>query len=115
MAGSFALWRIKAGCRAGRASRTCGASGVSAQESLRNSSPLRTMKLLCGVTLIFTLALSYYIYMPLPATVSEPYKLMLVGATFRTATHLVRNTITPLHHGLMSERTQYRRTLFEES
>ncbi|KAI5099306.1 neutral cholesterol ester hydrolase 1, partial [Silurus meridionalis] len=39
-------------------------------------------------TLISTLALSYYIYMPLPAGVSEPWKLLLVGATFRTATHL---------------------------
>ncbi|TTI00001.1 Neutral cholesterol ester hydrolase 1 [Bagarius yarrelli] len=68
---------IKAGC------------SVLEQESLMDMFLVRTMKLLCGVTLIFTLALSYYIYLPLPAGVSEPWKLLLVGATFRTATHLL--------------------------
>lgn len=81
LAGGFDLWQIKAGC------------SVSEQKSPMDTSLLRTMKRLCGVTLILTLSLSYYIYMPLPATVSEPWKLMLVGATFRTATHLVRKTI----------------------
>ncbi|XP_053503762.1 neutral cholesterol ester hydrolase 1a [Ictalurus furcatus] len=58
------------------------------------------MKRLCGVTLILTLSLSYYIYMPLPATVSEPWKLMLVGATFRTATHLAdaSHSLGLVHH-----------------
>ncbi|XP_060744812.1 neutral cholesterol ester hydrolase 1a [Tachysurus vachellii] len=65
-----------------------------------NTSLLRMMKLLCGGTLIFTLAVSYYIYMPLPATVSEPWKLMLVGATFRTATHLadLSHSLGLTHH-----------------
>ncbi|KAF4086509.1 hypothetical protein AMELA_G00107030 [Ameiurus melas] len=65
-----------------------------------DTSLLRTMKRLCGVTLILTLSLSYYIYMPLPATVSEPWKLMLVGATFRTATHLadVSHSLGLVHH-----------------
>ncbi|XP_026766397.3 neutral cholesterol ester hydrolase 1a [Pangasianodon hypophthalmus] len=64
------------------------------------TSLLRMMKLLCGGTLILTLALSYYVYMPLPATVSEPWKLMLVGATFRTATHLadVSHSLGLAHH-----------------
>ncbi|KAG7321530.1 hypothetical protein KOW79_014388 [Hemibagrus wyckioides] len=57
------------------------------------------MKLLCG-GVIFTLVLSYYIYMPLPASVSEPWKLMLVGATFRTATHLadLSHSLGLVHH-----------------
>uniref|UniRef100_W5UI62 Neutral cholesterol ester hydrolase 1 n=1 Tax=Ictalurus punctatus TaxID=7998 RepID=W5UI62_ICTPU len=65
-----------------------------------DTSLLRTMKRLCGVTLILTLSLSYYIYMPLPATVSEPWKLMLVGATFRTATHLAdaSHSLGLVHH-----------------
>ncbi|XP_060753921.1 neutral cholesterol ester hydrolase 1a isoform X2 [Neoarius graeffei] len=57
-------------------------------------------KLLCGVTLILTLALSYYIYIPLPATVSEPWKLMLVGVAYRTATHLadLSHSLGLVHH-----------------
>ncbi|XP_062873076.1 neutral cholesterol ester hydrolase 1a [Trichomycterus rosablanca] len=56
------------------------------------------MKLLCGVTLV--LAVAYYIYIPLPAGVGEPWKLMLVGATFRTVTNLadVTHSVGLTHH-----------------
>ncbi|XP_048845234.1 neutral cholesterol ester hydrolase 1a [Brienomyrus brachyistius] len=42
-----------------------------------------TMKRLFAVTLILTIGFAYYIYIPLPSTVSEPWKLMLVAGTFR--------------------------------
>ncbi|KAI2667566.1 neutral cholesterol ester hydrolase 1-like protein [Labeo rohita] len=41
------------------------------------------MKLLCGITLLLAIALAYYIYIPLPRTISEPWKLMVLDATFR--------------------------------
>ncbi|XP_056331936.1 neutral cholesterol ester hydrolase 1a isoform X2 [Danio aesculapii] len=41
------------------------------------------MKLLCGFTLLLTVALAYYVYIPLPRTISEPWKLMVLDATFR--------------------------------
>ena len=43
------------------------------------------------VTLLLTVALAYYIYIPaLPDAIQEPWKLMLLDAGFRTFTHVVR-------------------------
>nr|XP_055058153.1 neutral cholesterol ester hydrolase 1a [Misgurnus anguillicaudatus]XP_055058154.1 neutral cholesterol ester hydrolase 1a [Misgurnus anguillicaudatus]XP_055058155.1 neutral cholesterol ester hydrolase 1a [Misgurnus anguillicaudatus] len=42
------------------------------------------MKLLCGITLL-TIAVAHYVYIPLPEQISEPWKLMLLDATFRGA------------------------------
>ncbi|XP_028831368.1 neutral cholesterol ester hydrolase 1a [Denticeps clupeoides] len=44
------------------------------------------MKLVCGVTLLLTAALAYYIYTPLPGSIAEPWKLMLLDASFRLVT-----------------------------
>ncbi|KAI7809447.1 neutral cholesterol ester hydrolase 1a [Triplophysa rosa] len=41
------------------------------------------MKLLCGITLFLSIAVAYYIYIPLPGQISEPWKLMVLDATFR--------------------------------
>ncbi|XP_051990683.1 neutral cholesterol ester hydrolase 1a isoform X1 [Xyrauchen texanus] len=41
------------------------------------------MKLLCGFTLLLAIVVAYYIYIPLPRTISEPWKLMVLDATFR--------------------------------
>lgn len=41
------------------------------------------MKLLCGITLFLAIAVAYYIYIPLPGQISEPWKLMVLDATFR--------------------------------
>lgn len=43
-----------------------------------------------AVTLSLTVALAYYVYVPLPHAIQEPWKLMLLDATFRTTRHLVR-------------------------
>ncbi|XP_051555012.1 neutral cholesterol ester hydrolase 1-like isoform X1 [Myxocyprinus asiaticus] len=41
------------------------------------------MKLLCGITLFLAIVVAYYIYIPLPRTISEPWKLMVLDAAFR--------------------------------
>ncbi|XP_016341658.1 neutral cholesterol ester hydrolase 1-like [Sinocyclocheilus anshuiensis] len=41
------------------------------------------MKLLGGITLLLAIAVAFYIYIPLPRTISEPWKLMVLDATFR--------------------------------
>ncbi|XP_047467557.1 neutral cholesterol ester hydrolase 1-like [Mugil cephalus] len=47
------------------------------------------MKLLpLVVTVLLTVAVAYYIYIPLPEAIQEPWKLMLLDAAFRTAVHL---------------------------
>uniref|UniRef100_A0A3P8SYV0 Neutral cholesterol ester hydrolase 1 n=1 Tax=Amphiprion percula TaxID=161767 RepID=A0A3P8SYV0_AMPPE len=40
------------------------------------------------VTVVFTVAVAYYIYIPLPDAIQEQWKLMLLDAGFRTAMHL---------------------------
>lgn len=35
-------------------------------------------------------AAAYYVYLPLPSGVAEPWKLMLLDALFRSFTHAVR-------------------------
>ncbi|KAJ8279285.1 hypothetical protein COCON_G00063510 [Conger conger] len=45
------------------------------------------MKRVFAVTCLLT-AVAYYIYIPLPSTISEPWKLMLLDATFRSAIRL---------------------------
>lgn len=42
------------------------------------------------VTASLTLAVAYYVYIPLPDTIQEPWKLMMLDAVFRTTMHLVR-------------------------
>ncbi|XP_018608672.1 neutral cholesterol ester hydrolase 1-like [Scleropages formosus] len=42
------------------------------------------MKLLLSVTVLLAFLAAYFIYTPLPPTVSEPWKLMLLDATLRT-------------------------------
>uniref|UniRef100_A0A3Q4BAY1 Alpha/beta hydrolase fold-3 domain-containing protein n=1 Tax=Mola mola TaxID=94237 RepID=A0A3Q4BAY1_MOLML len=41
-----------------------------------------------AVTVSLTVALAYYVYVPLPHAIQEPWKLMLLDATFRTTRHL---------------------------
>ncbi|XP_076833052.1 neutral cholesterol ester hydrolase 1a [Brachyhypopomus gauderio] len=59
-----------------------------------------SMKLFCGFTLLLTIAVAYYVYIPLPSTISEPWKLMLVGATFRSVTQVadIMQSIGLGHH-----------------
>ena len=38
-------------------------------------------------------AAAYYVYLPLPAAVSEPWKLMLLDALFRGFMHAVRKAL----------------------
>ncbi|KAG2463007.1 neutral cholesterol ester hydrolase 1-like [Polypterus senegalus] len=68
------------------------------------------MKLAVGLCLLLTLLSAYYIYIPLPSTVSEPWKLMLLDATFRGVQHLghlahhlgLSHYITVLNFAVMS-------------
>ncbi|KAG9340058.1 hypothetical protein JZ751_021975 [Albula glossodonta] len=46
------------------------------------------MKRVFAITCLLTVAVAYYIYIPLPSTISEPWKLMLLDATFRSAMRL---------------------------
>uniref|UniRef100_A0A8C2EFS2 Neutral cholesterol ester hydrolase 1 n=1 Tax=Cyprinus carpio TaxID=7962 RepID=A0A8C2EFS2_CYPCA len=41
------------------------------------------MKLFCGFTLLLAIAVAYNVYIPLPRTISEPWKLMVLDAAFR--------------------------------
>lgn len=41
------------------------------------------------VTLLLTAALAYYIYVPLPDAIQEPWRLMMLDTALRTAMHLV--------------------------
>nr|XP_019960611.1 PREDICTED: neutral cholesterol ester hydrolase 1-like [Paralichthys olivaceus] len=40
------------------------------------------------LTLTLTVTLAYYVYIPLPDSIQEPWRLMLVAAAFRTSMHL---------------------------
>uniref|UniRef100_A0A8C6V366 Neutral cholesterol ester hydrolase 1a n=1 Tax=Neogobius melanostomus TaxID=47308 RepID=A0A8C6V366_9GOBI len=40
------------------------------------------------ITLLLTVSLAYYIYLPLPEAIQRPWKLMLLDATFRTAVYI---------------------------
>lgn len=42
------------------------------------------------VTMLLTVAVAYYVHIPLPDAIQEPWKLMMLDAVFRTAMHLVR-------------------------
>lgn len=42
------------------------------------------------VTVLLTAGLAYYVYVPLPDDIQEPWKLMVVDAGFRTAMKVVR-------------------------
>ena len=42
-------------------------------------------------SVLLTAAAAYYVYLPLPSGVSEPWKLMLLDAMFRSCMHVVRN------------------------
>ncbi|XP_023680156.1 neutral cholesterol ester hydrolase 1-like [Paramormyrops kingsleyae] len=58
------------------------------------------MKRLFAVTLILTIAFAYFIYIPLPSTVSEPWKLMILAGTFRGFMQMgtVAHTLGLTHH-----------------
>ena len=50
------------------------------------------MRLLpAAVSLSLTVALAYYVYIPLPETIQEPWRLMILDFGFRTTMHLVRD------------------------
>ena len=49
------------------------------------------------VTLLLTVAVAYYVYIPLPDAIQEPWKLMLLDAGFRAAMHLVRAGFSALY------------------
>ncbi|XP_048019478.1 neutral cholesterol ester hydrolase 1a isoform X3 [Megalobrama amblycephala] len=65
-----------------RAQHTCTACMDCAPER-REERHHSMMKLLCGITLLLAVAVAYYIYIPLPRAISEPWKLMVLDATFR--------------------------------
>lgn len=48
------------------------------------------------VTVSLTVALAYYVYIPLPDAIQEPWKLMMLDAGFRTTMHLVREEMFSL-------------------
>lgn len=41
------------------------------------------------VTVLLTAALAYYIYIPLPDAIKEPWRLMVLDTALRTTMHLV--------------------------
>lgn len=45
------------------------------------------------ITLLLAAALAYYIYVPLPDSVQEPWKLMFLDAVIRTIMHVVRSRL----------------------
>uniref|UniRef100_H3AZR8 Neutral cholesterol ester hydrolase 1 n=1 Tax=Latimeria chalumnae TaxID=7897 RepID=H3AZR8_LATCH len=53
----------------------------------------------CSLALVAlcTALAAYYVYIPLPSSLSEPWKLMLLDATFRAAQHLIQGYLA---HGL---------------
>ena len=48
------------------------------------------------VTASLMLAVAYYVYIPLPDAIQEPWKLMMLDAVFRTTMHLVREEMSHL-------------------
>ncbi|XP_076151996.1 neutral cholesterol ester hydrolase 1a [Alosa pseudoharengus] len=46
------------------------------------------MKLFCFATLLLSLALAYYVYTPMPETISEPWKLMILDTAIRSMMHV---------------------------
>ncbi len=48
------------------------------------------MRFLLIGTVLLSIAAAYYIYLPLPSTISEPWKLMIVDALIRGTMKLVR-------------------------
>uniref|UniRef100_A0A4W6DNI3 Neutral cholesterol ester hydrolase 1a n=1 Tax=Lates calcarifer TaxID=8187 RepID=A0A4W6DNI3_LATCA len=51
-------------------------------------------------TVLLTVAFAYYVYIPLPDAIQEPWKLMLLDAGFRATMHLVREEMfSILVHG----------------
>uniref|UniRef100_A0A667Z8P8 Neutral cholesterol ester hydrolase 1 n=1 Tax=Myripristis murdjan TaxID=586833 RepID=A0A667Z8P8_9TELE len=53
--------------------------------------PVLSQLLPVVVTVLLTLAAAYYIYIPLPDAIQEPWKLMLLDAGFRATMKVVRN------------------------
>uniref|UniRef100_A0A3Q3H129 Neutral cholesterol ester hydrolase 1a n=1 Tax=Labrus bergylta TaxID=56723 RepID=A0A3Q3H129_9LABR len=45
------------------------------------------------VTVLLTVSVAYYVYIPLPDSIQEQWKLMMLDAGFRTTMHLVRNIL----------------------
>lgn len=52
----------------------------------------RRMRSSCVVLTALVALAAYYIYIPLPSSVSDPWKLMLLDATFRGAQQVVRRS-----------------------
>lgn len=48
------------------------------------------------VTVSLTVAVAYYVYIPLPDAIQEPWKLMILDSGFQTMMHLVRGEIFSL-------------------
>ncbi|XP_020836130.1 neutral cholesterol ester hydrolase 1 [Phascolarctos cinereus] len=49
---------------------------------------LARLRCICVVSTALVALLAYYVYIPLPANISDPWKLMLLDATFRSAQQL---------------------------
>lgn len=45
-------------------------------------------------TVLLVAEVAYYVYIPLPENIQEPWKLLLLDAGFRTTMHLVRGDAT---------------------
>lgn len=68
-----------------------GVSVSAALQSRWGSAVRSKMRLLpVLVTVLLTVTLAYYVYIPLPDAIQEPWKLMLLDSGFRTTMHLVR-------------------------
>lgn len=50
--------------------------------------------LLVVAPLLLAAALAYYIYVPLPDSIEEPWKLTMLDVTFRTVMHAVRSRLS---------------------
>lgn len=48
------------------------------------------MRSILIVAILLSIAAAYYIYLPLPSTISEPWKLMFMDAILRGVMHVVR-------------------------
>lgn len=57
------------------------------------------------LTVLLTAGFAYYVYVPLPDEIQEPWKLMVLGAGFRTVMHLVRRVVSVLRAGGVGGKT----------
>lgn len=76
---------------------------VGVKSCWRVSSALRGVAVRCRmrllpvlVTLSVTVGVAYYVYVPVPDAIQEPWKLMMLDAGFRAGMQLVRQEMFPL-------------------